>query len=65
MQTLWTLIAFLLGYGLCAVTALASARRSGFWVGWEAREKYPASALSRTPEEVSKILAEEEERIMN
>jgi len=65
MQTLWIVGAFLLGYGLCAVTAiggpmtLASARRRGFWVGWEAREKYPPDARQRTFADVTRLLAED------
>lgn len=71
MDNLWPLGAFLLGYALSALTSmggpvsLARARRGGFWVGWEAREKYPADALPRTRQEVAKLLAEDEQRLLD
>ena len=61
--------AFLLGYAVCTIAStggpasLAMARRRGFWVGWEAREKYPANALPRTSAEVTQLLAEDAERL--
>ena len=39
--------------------SLATARRRGFWAGWEAREKYPADARPRTYAEVTRLLAED------
>lgn len=71
MDNLWPLIAFLLGYALASITAmggpvsLAMARRRGFWVGWEARERYPADALPRTRQEIAKLLAEDEQRLLD
>lgn len=71
MMDICILGAFLLGFSLCALTtlggpvSLASAQRRGFHVGWEAREKYPAHASSKTRAEIARLLAEDEDRLMN
>ena len=70
-MTLWIIGAFLAGYVLSAVTSmggpvsLAMARRRGFWVGWEARERYPSNALPRTRAEVAALLAEDDRRVLD
>src|SRR4029077_12215333 len=71
MDNFWIFVAALLGYAVSALTSmggplsLALARRRGFWVGWEAREKYPADAPPRTRQQVAQLLAEDEQRLLD
>lgn len=66
---MWILGSFLIGFLLaCVVNAtgpvsLGMARRRGFRVGWDARERYPPDAMPRTRREMNDLIGEDNDRL--